>query len=333
MSGAFLLAQYSVLAVAMLTLIASAACAVIYPRMRSSISEVEPAQRARILLLLCAAPVLIGLLLTAVCFLPSLVQSIWTSADHCPHHAAGHSHLCLAHLPTTGHGIIAWILAGVALAALVTVVAKHAFDSVRSGRLLEQLVRAGHRDEMLGVWIADTQFPMALTAGYLQRRIVVSTGLLEHMPPELLNALLAHEHAHARRRDPLRKLIARIASVVHLPGTRRQLLDDLALATEQSCDEEAGAAIGDRLRVAQAMLAVERLAQQHDNRGVDLGLAAEYFGRVSITPRVEALLSARPRRSSPMGVWAAGLTALALAVLIAEPIHHATETLLGLIAR
>ena len=81
------------------------------------------------------------------------------------------------------------------------------------------------------------------------------------------------------------------------------------------------------------MLAVERLAQQHHNRGVDLGLAAEYFGRVSVTPRVEALLSARPRRSSPMGVWASALTALALAVLIAEPIHHATETLLGLIAR
>ena len=50
------------------------------------------------------------------------------------------------------------------------------------------------------ILIADTHIPLAFTA---TRHIVLSTALIETLPPDELAAILAHEVAHWRRGDPI----------------------------------------------------------------------------------------------------------------------------------
>ena len=87
--------------------------------------------------------------------------------------------------------------------------------------------------------------------------------MLERLSPDHLRAVLEHERAHLRRQDPLWRLVAALLASAHVSAVRRTLLDDLELASEHACDEEAGARIGSRVLVAQALLAVERLLLYH----------------------------------------------------------------------
>ena len=85
----------------------------------------------------------------------------------------------------------------------------------------------------------------------------------------------------------------------------------------------------DRLRVAQALLSVQRLVQRSR---VDFGLAGVSFEGSSAVLRVESLLADPALASSrKAGRW---LIAVAMMlVVLAEPLHHQTEGLLGLFAR
>jgi hypothetical protein len=127
----------------------------------------------------------------------------------------------------------------------------------------------------------------------------------------------------------LRLVAAALLSAGHLPATRRLLLADLALACEQAADDEAAAAVGDRLRVAEAIVTVERVLGSSQS-----GLAAAMgMDGASTVARVEGLLR-EPQASGPILLrgllW--GLAAVA-AVLLASDLHHLTETLLEALAR
>jgi len=50
--------------------------------------------------------------------------------------------------------------------------------------------------------------PMAVTVGYIWPRVLLSSGLLALLDGPELEAVLHHERAHVRRRDPLRTLIS-----------------------------------------------------------------------------------------------------------------------------
>ena len=59
-----------------------------------------------------------------------------------------------------------------------------------------------------------------MTAGLFRPLVLVSTGLRERLRPDVLAVVLAHERAHARRRDPLRLVAAalRRAGTAPAPG-------------------------------------------------------------------------------------------------------------------
>jgi Peptidase family M48 len=67
---------------------------------------------------------------------------------------------------------------------------------------------------------ADQAF--AVTRGLLRPRILVSSGALATLDPAELAAVLGHERAHLRRRDPLRLLAARLLADAgcYLPALR-----------------------------------------------------------------------------------------------------------------
>lgn len=59
--------------------------------------------------------------------------------------------------------------------------------------------------------------PLAFCIGFLRPRIVISSGLLAQVSPRELMAILAHEHHHQQRRDPLRLLVVRLVRVILYP--------------------------------------------------------------------------------------------------------------------
>jgi len=82
----------------------------------------------------------------------------------------------------------------------------------------------------------------ALTIGWWKPLIYVSHETLERLDHDQLVAVLTHEGAHLRRRDPLRMSVLRFLSCLFfwLPALR-QLADDLADEIEIIADDEAAA--------------------------------------------------------------------------------------------
>jgi beta-lactamase regulating signal transducer with metallopeptidase domain len=270
-----------------------------------------PRTRVRLSLVLAAGPLAAGLL----CVVAALVP--WLSGeDHCVGHGAHHPHLCPAH----AHAPVAvlWVVAAWPLARLAFGLASFArsVGAVRRGTAVLQV-----GDTSGSVVMIRSPEAVAFTLGLVRPRAYVSEGI----PPEHRRAVTAHELAHVESRDPLVRVLARIALAFHLPGIDRRIARGLAAAQEHAADEAAARAVGDRLRVAEAILAVVRL------RAVPVDAAA--FEGATPEARVAALLTP-PRADAPVARSLGAIITLACAAAIAasDPIHHQVETVLGWLA-
>ena len=99
--------------------------------------------------------------------------------------------------------------------------------------------------------------PTAFCAGMAAPAVYVMAGAATALAPGELDAVLAHEAAHARRRDPLRRLAARAASdaLFYLPLARwwsRRQAENAELRADRAAVGCAG-----RRAVASALLAVD----------------------------------------------------------------------------
>ncbi len=307
-------------------LLAALVGALTYPAARARHATLPAAARARRIAFWSAAPWLVGGLLVALCFLPSMWSALGIAADHCPLHDDGHVHLCVEHAPHGPVSLVEWLILGAAATGAGIVFARVVAAQITTWRAVGALVRSSGKAEG---GLIPSSTPLSVTAGLFRPLVLVSTGLRERLRPEVLAVVLEHERAHARRRDPLRLVAAALLSAGHLPATRRLLLADLALACERAADDEAAMAVGDRLRVAEAIVTVERVLGSSQ-----LGLAAAMgMDGASTVARVEGLLRDPPTSAPTLLrglLW--GLAAIA-AVLLASDLHHLTETLLEALAR
>ena len=338
MSQALGLINAALLAAVLFAGVSALMVALSMPLWRSRLQRLAPPAQARALYLLCIAPVALGLAMTALCFVPGALGTVWSSLDHCLDHG-GHGHLCLIHGVGSAGTALGWSLVLVALGGFLVRLGRQQYRSRRLSRQLAQLADSARLHEPSGALLIDSPLPFAAVVGR-RCQVLLSTPLLERLSPAHLEAVLEHERAHLRRRDPLFRALAAALSCAHLPGVRRRLLDHLELASERACDEEAGARVGSRVHVAQALLAVERLLQEYprhrrdpDHRG-PAGQVA--FARSHLVQRVEALLA--PGRDAATGGhhhWRSrsGLLALlSLAALGVAPLHHTAEIMIALIA-
>jgi Zn-dependent protease with chaperone function len=164
------------------------------------------------------------------------------------------------------------------------------------------------------VWVILGERPHAFCAGLLRPVVYVSTGALQELGDEELEAVLAHEQLHRMRRDPLRIASARVLgeALFFLPVLRRLAARYAALA-ELAADEHAVAALGgDTSPLAGAMLAF-----------ADNGIAPE---------RVDHISGHTPDWSLPIALTALSAAgAGALALLVWQLARHAIlQTTLGL---
>lgn len=292
----------------------------LWPWLRGRLARRHPAAAARWLWLLAVAPSLAPPLAIALCLLPALL-----GADHCPEHG-GHAHLCLHHL-AAARGGAASALVGLAAGGLALALLAGGARLGRARRAIARLAPGAPATFAADVHVLATNAPLSLSLGAFRPRIVVSDGLVRALAPASLAVVVEHERAHVRRRDALRALLARALSWPHLPPVRRALLGALALATERACDEAAAERTGDRLRVAETVLAVERLMQGAPPAAV-VALAAS-FGDSAVPPRIESLLAEPAPLPDARRAWWYGAACVATAIPLVEPLHHAVEHLLG----
>ncbi len=207
------------------------------------------AHRARIWLAALVLPPLIGLIAAAAAlglYAEGLVAS--------PHMGGQRPHLCLLGIYQAPAGAyrlnaFAWlclILVALALARLII--------GAATSHLLKRLVLSGGAplpDAAPGCVVHEVRLsrPTSFSAGLFRPVIVLSTPLLQSLDAACVNAIIAHERAHCRRRDTLMSLLAdaSLTLLVLLPTAhyyRRQWLaasetaaDDAALAAGVSPDD------------------------------------------------------------------------------------------------
>jgi hypothetical protein len=106
-------------------------------------------------------------------------------------------------------------------------------ERVRDQRLL-RVARAAGLEEL---WVTSARRPAAFCFGLLHPRVVVTRGLLDRLQPDEQEAAIWHEAQHARQREPLRCLLARLAakSFFWLPALN-DLCDRYLLVKELDAD-------------------------------------------------------------------------------------------------
>lgn len=157
------------------------------------------------------------------------------------------------------------------------------------------------------VTLLDDDRPQAFCAGYLRPRVYLSTGAQDSLSEDELEAVIAHERHHLRRRDPLRMTLARVLAdgLFFMPILPR-LVERYGSLAELAADE---AALRDR---DPSVLAAALLS---------FGERGAPAGAVGIAPeRVDHLLGRGPTWELPVSVLlgslatVGALTALAVQV-------------------
>lgn len=282
------------------------------------LAALPPAQRSALLLALAALPVTVAALVAVLGFTPSLGGLV---LDHHCHAETG----CGAHVPILRAGAPYAMTVGAVL--LVTTL-------VLCGGILRRLQSTQRIASTLGVLaeptplerceIVDSPVPFAYCIGLWRPKVVISTGLERALSKEELEAVVAHEYAHAARRDNLRHGLAALALLPFGPRARRALLADLSLASEEACDRAALGPTGntDALLGAFATLRPDRRT-----------LAARTTGFGAVATLANRVAALQPGRFEPHADYVVPVTVIIVytAAILATTYgaHHGAELLLG----
>ncbi|MBI1752633.1 MAG: M56 family metallopeptidase [Acidobacteria bacterium] len=301
-----------------LVTVGSQALGLSYPRFREVLGRKAPEGRAHLLSLVAGLPLLLAIGTLVLTFLPSFITIPGLIQDHCLPHDH-HPHLCLRHglWAPSGQAWVILVVLGLAGGAFWVRFLRRLIEGQRQVRTLLRLAKEAGEFHLL-----PSRKALAFSAGLLRPRTLLSSMVMTSLDHADLKVLLAHETAHAKRRDALRLVIAEAMLMAVPRRIRRMLLDDLSLACEEACDRAALPQAGCPERMAEVLLRVQRLGMMATPAGQPGATGSQ------LPLRVRALLG-DPYPPTPS--WTRLLWFSPLLLLLADPVHHAAETLLGLL--
>jgi Zn-dependent protease with chaperone function len=318
---------------AMLFLAAAASASLLstaaFPFVIARLCRLDPAMRAYFLLGWSALPGLAGALVVCLTLAPSVTHGLGFGLDHCHAHDH-HAHLCLVHTALFSGSTPERLLLGTIGASLLAWATVVGTRLRRQRQVLEMLLALGSASNVgIRHCIVPSRRAFALTAGWFDPAILISSRLLDDLVPAEVSTVLAHEQAHQHRRDGLRLVAAEIISRLHWPATRSRILGQLSLAIEQACDEAAARYSGDRLGVAATIVKLSRLGAVE---GQTAFATSPAFTGADTADRVQALLqpalTARP--GVAIGALLIGALLTIAGVATSDWWHHSAESLLSL---
>ncbi|MGE0400853.1 MAG: M56 family metallopeptidase [Kofleriaceae bacterium] len=239
--------------------------------------------------------------------------------DHCVGHDH-HAHFCLVHgaawLERPWAVVVAVAASATFLARIVAVIARR----WRAARAIRQVQRVADRDKRVRIAISDRVF--CFVAGH-RPEIFVSSRAWDALGEDERDAMIAHERAHIEHGDLWLGPVVEAAAVVAAPLCGSWLRARWSVASEQLCDTQAATATSPET-VASALV---RLCRAGHAQHVPAGFTATGD---ELDERVRAVLADAPT-GERLGrrAWGALFVALATIALLATPLHHLLETLLG----
>ncbi|MFQ5634679.1 MAG: M56 family metallopeptidase [Gammaproteobacteria bacterium] len=319
--------EFWLIAIIISVLLIALGSALLLPWIRAPLRRVRPELRANVILAWCLAPVALGLIMA---FAPGPLSALRLAPAECGRISHGILQLCG---PDCAGGTALPVLFDIALGApllwFFVAVAGRVRAQARFSSRIGTLIAAGNNAGIRGAWVVESEVPFAFTVGLRRARIVISSSLNRGLSRDQMNAVVAHERAHAQRRDVLRFVAAEAASMAHFPWIRSALLSELRLASEQACDRAAAQETGDRVGMATTLLQVERL---FGGLPLESSLPAHVLGG-DVEARIEELLRApeQSRGRSGRFLVAAGLTFCAAVAFGAVPLHELAASLMTLL--
>lgn len=295
----------------------SQAIGLVYPMLRPHIDRLAPEDRTQMLGFLAVLPWLLAFGALLLAFLPSFIHIPGWIEDHCLPHDH-HPHLCLVHGFWMPSGPLWGSVGALGLVGAI-LWARLVQRILQSHRMVLGLLRLSHAQGSLR--ILPSHRAMAFTAGFLHPKTVISNAVLVGLEADELKVVIAHEDAHASRHDALWRVILE-ALLLGMPRSRRTiLLEDFSLASEEVCDRCAVSAEATSDRVAEVLVRMQRLGCLHPEGAP--GATGSHLVR-----RVKALLD---NPYPPRPLWMKSIWLSPLLLLLADPVHHAAESLLGLL--
>jgi Zn-dependent protease with chaperone function len=289
-----------------------------WPALRRLTADGAPQTRSLVFLVYALLPPL------SAAFTALLVMHPDWSAALVPEHCHGSN--CEVHKPAfqlmhpAGGALAAvsvLIVLGLLLAAQRVV--------LRARRRLHLLNRFAEKQPVLDHAVVRSDDLLAWCAGLLAPRIFLSDSLVDACSPRELQIVLAHEHAHAKRRDNLRNLAVTWATLAWHPGRRKDFLRSLSHSTEAACDAVAARFVGSARPVIDL---IERLPEMPKAAAGKPRLAFDTADRCQ---RVAALAHPVANDDSAAAAWLIiGLLWLAAPVLLTGPGHYLIEWLMAI---
>lgn len=230
-------------------------------------------------------------------------------------------------------GLILLACAAMAAAVLAGMVVRLWRAHRATGLALERWMRTARAISLPGLEIPayaiHSSFPIVAVVGIARPRLMVATTVLAACSGEELDAILAHERSHVRRRDNARRVLMWSApDVLMWTAFGRRLNDFWQTAAEASADADAShGEPARRLRLAEALIHVARLAPPGSS--VEPMPASALYRGENIEQRVRRLLDPsadldRARRGWNWLLISAGLV-LPLSLLALRTIHELVE--------
>ena len=264
--------------------------------------------------------------ITAV-FTATLAHALFIDVigDHCHVTTA----TCTAHAPTPSSGFLFAAGAGLITAAALWI-GLSLIDSLSRAGEQARLLRAASERQEEGDYLLPTDKIVALTGGLFRPDTFISRGLRRHLTALQFDVVRLHEATHGRRGDTIVRILAGALGVGHWPAAGRAYFAELVLAQEQACDQTTAHRFG-ALETAETLLAVEKLQRTHGQAATGCGCPA--FMDTAIEARTRALLAPRfiPDYAGAMLLIAGLMTAVAFAMMSAEPLHHEIKSLILLL--
>ncbi len=212
-------------------------------------------------------------------------------------------------------GLLAWHVSRQALIGrrAIRLAKRHAVVPPRD--VLEASLRLGIRR------LVVTELPatLAFCAGIVRPTVFVSTALVRSLEPGPLEAVLAHEAAHARHRDPLRQILSHaVARALWMAPAARRSAEHQRLLLELAADGHSMARAG-RRALGEALLALHSTpattqAPAIAGGGTALGARIDALVPGAAAPRL--VLEASVVRRSAVGLV---LSALLVVTVVVSP--------------
>jgi hypothetical protein len=230
--------------------------------------------------------------------------------------------LSLSILALAGTGMLCTFLSRLVRSWRATVALRRAWMA-RARRLGDE---AG-----LTVYGIDEPFPIVAVVGIRRPALFVSEKVLDSCSRDEVAAMMAHERAHVRTRDNLRRLVLD-ACVDFVPTSRRR---ELSQAWRDATEKAADSAAAERgetsvTDLASALVSISRLAQS----GTPVPTISSAFHSGSgVESRVRRLVQRADSPESATGSIASSIigasVAVILAMLAAAPlVYEGTEALI-----